>query len=536
MLLWVLACGVDRSDEPLEPAQVELGPVVTCAAPNRGSPYDTVRLPTSSNQHPWIWGGGLLVADLQGDEALEVWVTTEQGIRAYTVVGGSLVPIEAPSGLTFGTGAVAADVDGDGDLDVFVSRWAGAPADPAVADGADRLLRNDGDNRFTEIAGLEGCRGPCTRSVPASFGDLDHDGDLDLFVGSHGDMVGGLQATEQADGDPSHLYLNQGDGTFHDASAELPPNLHDGYTLGGGFVDFDGDGWLDLFAAHDLGRRLPNVVLWNRGGRLVPGDGRGLEVATNAMGLALGDLNADGLPEVVIPAWNEVVYLESLADREAWVDGGAARGITLEERAVTWGAELADLDNDGDHDLVVAAGWLHAFGTPDWANRRWQSDLAWRNDGTPEAPAFVRVEQDWGLDDPAVHRAFAVADLNRDGFLDLLVHDLEGELTVHWARCTEASWLRVVLRDETSANVHGVGARVEVQADGRVWHRTVRAGGTSMGVGLPPEVHVGLGSVAEVERVVVRWPNGGRSEVQDVGVGREVRVVRAPEAAQTARR
>jgi hypothetical protein len=98
-------------------------------------------------------------------------------------------------------------------------------------------------------------------------------------------------------------------------------------------------------------------------------------------------------------------------------------------------------------------------------------------------------------------------DLDGDGWLDLARRDLIGPATLHVARCGEAAWSIVRLRDPTSRNLHAIGARVEAVLPSRTLWRDVVAGGTAVLAGGPSEVHFGLADHADVT-LRVTWPDG----------------------------
>ena len=427
-----------------------------------------------------------------------------------------------------------ADYDGDGDLDVYLSRWRGWPGPEDPAAGFNRLLRNDGGT-FTDVTEAAGGLGACTeehclRSVAAAFGDFDRDGDLDLFTGAHGLIAEpGLAPSERPPGEPSFLFENNGDGTFTDISAQLPDEIHRGYTLTGGFFDLDHDGWLDLYLVNDVGTYEPNTILWNHGGtlELAQTETSGLDIGLEGMGLGFGDLNGDLLPDLAVSGWSEVAYLESLAGAGLWLDSTAIRGITLgPSQRVSWGSTFLDLDNDGDLDLLSQFGLLDEGQIGGWGNPEDQPDALWINTGTPTEPSFVEEGAAWGLDHIGVNRGVASVDVNRDGYLDLIRHDMQGELSLYLSRCGLGAWLRFELDQPGTLNRHAVGAEILVTAGDQTWTRTIHAGGTSIGIALPPEAHFGLGEVDVVDRVEIRWPDGAISEIGPVLTRQTVAIAR----------
>ena len=216
--------------------------------------------------------------------------------------------------------------------------------------------------------------------------------------------------------------------------------------------------------------------------------------------------------------------LES-TDADMWVEHAAARRLVPDAargQAVPWGAELADVNNDGLLDAVVSFGNLQVEGA-DWANPLAQPDGIYlqQPDGT-----FMDAASEWGMDDAGIGRGFVVADINRDGSLDLVKRDLNGPGVLYLSECSAAHWLRVELEQPGTANRHAVGATVRIWADGHMMQRTVTAGSTGIGSGGPPELHFGLGDRERVERVEVIWPDGTRSEQGGFDASRAVTLIK----------
>jgi hypothetical protein len=464
----------------------------------------------------YLWAAGVLAGDLDSDGNLDIVAPFEPYTKLFRGRGnGRMMDWDdrlASFDLSMGSAGSVADHDGDGDLDMLLLRY----DEPAV------LLRNEGNGEFTDVSTELGIvDGPTTSSA---WADTDGDGDLDLFIGSYGYLG------EQHQPGRSYLFENTGFGLFIDRSAELPEILHEGYTRVAGFHDLNGDGLPELYVVNDIGSVAPNVLLRNVGGRFVEDDNAsGLDLQMSGGGLGVGDLNGDDRPDFLIPQWDELSLMQS-GEGGRWFDYAAVRGLVPDSergQRVGWGAELADLDNDGDLDGLVAYGAIEVDEEVEqgWDNPEVQPDALFlqQPDGT-----FVDVAPEWGLDDGGKNRGFVLADFDDDGWLDAAMRNLDGQNTLYLSRCGSEHYLKVRVRDTAIANQLGVGARVKILAeDGRSWVRWVTAGGTGYGTGGPPEVHFGLGELQQIERVEVLWPDGTESWVAfGAGVDRTITVSR----------
>ena len=478
-------------------ASLELGQPPGCADPGaraRRGPYERVSTGDWAAQPeggpPNFAAWGLSVADVDGDGFLDIFLPSFDQDRLYMGREGpdwvdqtsTRWPVES----TPSFGSAAADADGDGDLDLAVVRR-----------GEVALYLNDGGGRFSRASALPGASG---ENVHAAWGVLDGDGLPELFIGSF------YPDDEATLPDPNALFQNLGGGAFADISATLGDEALYTPANAGGFLDIDRDGDQDLYVVNDKpGAGFLSVLLENdsQGNLRYDEDARGLDLAIQGMGLGVGDLNDDGFDDLVITGWDEDALL--LSDGAGgWYEAAEARGLRADpERVVGWGVELVDLDLDGDLDVVIVHG-------PDYdaagniggerANPAVQRPGVYVNtDGT-----FQEESAEYGVDDRGVYRGLVVADLNRDGFPDLIARDIHARSPIWLSRCDDSAWLSI-------GGALPLGARVRVESGGRVQERTVVSGSTSIASSGPPELLFGLGDADTVDRLEVIRPDGSTS-------------------------
>ncbi len=521
---------------PTTPATVTIPGEVVCTDPSArdgGTWFTRLDWPGTLPGDLWIWGSGVWTFDMDGDGDDDVVGATETGLLAWTNEGGTLVLDEARFAafeLSYAIGGSSADYDGDGDIDLLVGRF----ERPMM------LLANDGVGQFTDVTataipnadrvydpatGATLNPSGSTRTTTSSWGDMDGDGDLDLYVGNYGfvDESGTVETADFLPADPNFLLVNRGDGTFEDQSDRLPVAMHDGYDYAGGFFDLDDDADLDLMSVNDFGVAYPNVVLSNDGGAFTRNtDALGLDgLIVTGMGLAITDFNGDGLPDFAMSEWNKFKLLASQG--ALWVDTADSVGLSPNGgvgQKVAWGLQFTDVDNDGDDDLPVAFGFI-ANDNPLWTNPLVEHDALYI--ATTGHLDDVAATHDF--DDGGVVRGFGLADFNADGFVDVFKRDLLGPSYAYLSNCDTSAWLDVDLRQPGTPNVYAIGARIQVVADTEVQTHWVTAGGLNFASNSPTRQHFGLGDAAVVD-IVVRWPDGAQSTVPDVPTRRVVRIDR----------
>lgn len=365
---------------------------------------------------------GIGLADVTGDGWLDALLVTPEGSLLVVNDGaGTLVP--AGWELPRATSVALADVDGDGDVDA----WLGQPAGQH-----DLLLLNDGTGHFDAEIVLASTG----EHYSGTWGDVDGDGDPDLFVAGYATHLSADAIRERTvQASRSWIYLNQG-GELVRAPDALPEEVQDDVTFQGQLLDVEGDGDLDLYLANDFGPWLGrNRLLLNDGaGHFTIDDTCGCDLATFSMGVTVGDPDGDGDPDLYLSDLNGPKLL--LNDGAgAFYDATAALGADVPgapDQLASWGTAFVDLDLDGWQDVAMVFGQvfpgtdgtaLRSLGVDfqDWTDGAEQRDAVLLNQG---GQGFENVSAAVGFEDVQIGRSIAVGDVNRDGRPDLLTGGL----------------------------------------------------------------------------------------------------------------
>ncbi|MGH9750241.1 MAG: FG-GAP-like repeat-containing protein [Candidatus Polarisedimenticolia bacterium] len=446
--------------------------------------------PESDGARRARFGSGVAIADLDGDGRFDlVFANADAAGKArpalYRNKGGfAFEDITARSGVSWtgiGTSAAAADYDDDGDADL----WLGG-------DGGGALYRNRGDGTFKEGSAEAGIAA-AGFLLGVSWVDMDHDGDADLFANR---MPG-----PGAAGTAPLLFLNLGNGAFREDSGRVRFAAPGG-TVASVFADLDGDRDIDAFVT---GAGTEDVVLDNRReeGLRPRGAAAGIPArrAGWGRGAAAGDLDGDGLPDLVVGAAPPETLRVLINGRTGRFTPREVPGLA---GASIYGIVPFDADNDGDLDLFTAGDALRLH----------------LNDG---AGRFRDVTADAGLRSiPAKDcRGAAAADLDGDGDLDLVVsRNGAAPILLRNEGGHRNRWLEVRPRGLHS-NPDGIGTKVDVQA-GAFWQRQEVSGGGGYLSQSPPILHFGLGDRGMADFVRLLWPGGVLQSELDVPAGQRL--------------
>jgi hypothetical protein len=447
---------------------------------------------------------------------------------------GVFTDVTAASGIVhreYGMGACAGDVDGDGRTDLYITNY-----------GPNTLYRNLGKGVFTDITrtarvALDGWSTSC------AFLDVDRDGDLDLFIANYLDAPPGKNPFC---GDPqrrirvychplnytgvaSVLYRNDGKGVFADVSAEAGIARFVGNGLGVAVGDYDDDGAPDVFVANDA---VPNFLFHN------DGKGRFSEVALAAgvavgrdgkpragMGTEFADYNGDGRLDLVVTNHEFETHSVFRHDgKGSFSDASVEAGIASPTLPyVGFGVALFDADHDGMLDLSIVNGHVidnTALFRP--GSTHAQRRLLFQN---TNGRRFTEVSRQAGSGFAAqtVGRSLITGDIDNDGDVDLVVTNNGGPLEVLRNNSPRDRHALAVRLAGVRSNRSGIGSRVTITARGRTQVREVKSGSSYLGQN-DLRVHFGLGDVTSVERIDVRWPAGSVETIRDVAADHIVTV------------
>ena len=491
-------------------------------------------------------GSGALFFDYDGDGWPDIFLVDGGSIadaavdrrarhRLYHNRGnGTFEDVTDRSGIRhrgYGMGACAGDFDGDGRPDLYVTGY-----------GANTLYRNRGDGSFADVTATARV-GDSRWSTGCAFADLDGDGDLDLWVASYvdadrahspfcGNATLGVRFychPLKYEPLPNTVYRNDGNGVFTDVSASSGVGRLRSNGLGIVVVDYDGDGRPDVFVANDT---MPNFLFHNDGnmrftesgllsGMAVGADGR----ARAGMGIDTGDYDGDGRLDVVITNLDfEMHTLNRGLEHGLFSYASPESGIGFPTLPfVGFGVAFLDYDNDGLLDIAVANGHILDNAPKFRAGSTYmQRKLLFHNTtgrrfveaGRTAGPAFATER---------VSRGLAVADIDNDGDLDLLVanNGQDVELLRNDGG-NRANWLMVRLRGR-APNTDAVGARVRITAGGTTQFRDVKAGSSYLSQS-DLRAHFGLGAATRVDRIEVVWPGGATESLAGVATNQIVTI------------
>lgn len=522
---------------------------------------------------PYMYmGGGISIGDINNDGLDDIFFTGNLVPNKLYLNKGNLhfEDISASAGIEgnhqWFTGSTMADVNNDGWLDIYVCVSAKyQPSD-------NLLFINNKDNTFTECAKSYGINDKSS-SVQATFFDYNNDGLIDLYVANYPIVLVSMGAEFYRDKikenkweESGHLYRNNGNNTFTDVTDEAGIRNF-GMSIGVVAADLNNDGWKDLYISNDF--NPPDRLYLNNKNGTFSEVLRECTFQTSifGMGLDAADINNDGLLDLyqidmtppdhyrrmvnVIPMRQETFdnsvnygfhyqYMQnSLQLNNGVFDGKPVfSNISLFAGVAytdwSWGGIFIDLDNDGNKDLVVSNGVLKDINNQDilttprsgmYFQKKKEEYRPELFPCTPVANYIFRNNGDltfsdkstqWGFSEPTLTNGLSCSDLDNDGDLDIVFHNVNKISAIYENRSAakDNHFLKIKLNGPAS-NRFGLGSVIFVTT-GEITQKqelTLTRGYQSS---LSPVVHFGLGKNSIADTLKVIWPDGKQQTVYQV--------------------
>lgn len=534
--LGIVGCG--RSNPPEPAPEVPDGPAwFEDATDAAGLDFTHDPGPTGTFFMPQSMGSGAAVIQ-ETDGTLYLYLLNDAGPdsrstnRLFKCEGGKFRDVTEGSGLGvagFSMGAAVGDVDNDGRPDVLLTQYGGI-----------KLFLNRGQGRFEDATAGSGLLNPLW-AMSAAFFDYDCDGWLDLIVVNYVDYNPSLVCTapwgvkdfcgpKGLPGTCSKLFRNLGrtekagvrfeDRSFASGIGRLP-----GAGLGVVCADFQGDGWPDIFVAND---GMENRLWINRGDGTFADEAISRGVAYTftgkayaGMGVAIGDVSNRGLLDLYVThLGHETNTLWKQGPRGQFTDKTAEVGLTATEwRGAGFGTLMADFDRDGFLDIAQVNGRVNQIGPAHGERLGFWSAYAERNQLLANTGKDRGQFRDESRNNPAfcsrwnVARGLIRLDFDDDGAPDLLATSIGDRARLLRNVAPSAGhWLGVrPLQRAPDGTAHrdAYGAEVRVRCGDKEYLRLVNPAESYLSSS-SPTAHVGMGSAARYESILVTWPDGER--------------------------
>lgn len=538
-------------------------------------------------------GAGVGVGDIDNDGLTDIYMAGNMVSSALYRNKGHLrfEDITEKSGLTsqsWATGVSMIDINQDGWLDIYVCVSGSA----AVSERANLLYINQKNGTFKEEARNYGLA-DTAQATQAAFFDYDKDGDLDMFL-----IINPVDYTQSSvnrirpkkmkgeSNSTDKLYRNNGDNTFTDVSAEAGI-LVEGYSLGLGIADLNNDGWPDVYISNDF---LTNDVLYLNQGNGTFRDATDTllkHTSFAGMGNDIADFNNDGLMDILVLD----MLPEDNRRRKTIVPSGSydklqmlsERGYTpqytrntlqlnngngtfseigqfagIDKTDWSWSILIADYDNDGYKDAFITNGFRRELGDLDYINYQQQElsnpfgsednrkqkklkaiknlpsaavkNYFFKNSGDLK---FKNVSEIWGSKEKTLSNGSAFADFDNDGDLDLIVNNVNEKASLLENKSDkdkQNNFLKIRLEGKKD-NLQGIGTSITLitQNTKQFYQHYLSRGYESS---IDPQIHFGLGAFKKIDSLIVKWPDGKTHILKDVSSGQKI-FIRYDEATST---
>jgi enediyne biosynthesis protein E4 len=533
-------------------------------------------------------GGGVGLGDINNDGLVDIFFSGNlTPSKLYLNKGNfKFEDITEKAGVAckgvWATGVAMADINGDGLLDIYVCK-SGKPSTEGVRHN--ELFINNGNLTFTEKSKEYGLDNEGL-STHAAFFDFDKDGDLDCYLLNNSlrsvanyDKNSALRNVRDSLGGNT-LYLND-NGKFKDISQKAGIyGSSIGFGLGVTIGDVNRDGWQDIYVSNDYFER-DYLYINNKNGTFTERvENHIQELSLGSMGADMADINNDGFPEIFVTemlpesekrlktkaafdTWNK--YQLNLSNGyyrqfprnvlqlnngdNTFSEIGRLSGVAATDWS--WGALIADWDNDGKKDIFVANGIFKDLFDQDYQNfmsdpnnvrsilsRNGNGGIKKLVDTIPSEPipnyafhnngdlTFTNKAHEWGLDEPSFSNGSAYADLDNDGDLDLIVNNVNSEAFVYQNKSTEQhkenKYLTLILRGDKQ-NTLALGAQATVYANNEQYYQEL-APMRGFQSCVDSRLVFGLGQTQKIDSIIIDFTSGKRVFLKDISPNQSLTV------------
>ncbi len=434
-------------------------------------------------------GGGISFYDFNNDGWDDITIGTQSGdpLKIYKNNGDGTFSLETtlnPNNNAQQKQVIWVDIDNDGDKDLYVA---------GDVDGS-RLYRNDG-SALVDITVASGLPVSATDNYGASWGDIDNDGFLDVFICNRGEYA--LRE--------NYLFKNNGDGTFTDISNAAGIDAGNHLSFCSAFFDYNNDGWQDIYIANDKIQNT-NILYKNNGDGTFTdvSEVSNTNIAIDAMSVTIADYNGDTWFDIYVTNGTQGNYL--LKNNGDGTFSNIAPNTGTMFNSIAWGAVFLDAENDGDLDLYVS-------GMFDGSNPSYASAAFYTNGGSD----FFTIESSSGfVNDTRESYSNAIGDTDNDGFPEIIVNNSGNENIFLWKNETvnTNNWLKVNL-EGVASNKQGVGAIIELKSEGVSQYRYTVCGEGYISQNSGTEFF-GIGGNASIDYVKITWLGGAQDILYNI--------------------
>ena len=530
-------------------------------------------------------GGGVAIGDVNNDGLKDIYFSGNQVADALYLNKGNwqFEDVTLKSGIlndgSWSTGVTMVDINQDGWLDIYVCK---SLYDEKPDLRKNKCYINQGNGKFIDQAAQLGLD-DVWRTQEACFFDYDNDSDLDVLMVNQPPNPGPLSPLKGGDYRLNELgvrFLENDNGKYVDQTEKVGM-AHAGYALSASITDFNNDGWLDLYIAHDY--NSPDKLYINSGKKsfINSTDESCKQISFFSMGTDAADINNDGLEDFVVAdmvasdPYRNKANMGGMDPSSFWkvvedggnyqymynalqINTGTQKSIPLfsnisqiagvSKTDWSWSPLIADFNNDGQKDVFISNGIKRDLRFTDGVAKI--NDILNRvkkqhNIGQAEILDYVdakkllenlpssklknyifknldgvnfkEVMTDWGLDQVSFSNGSAVGDLDNDGDLDLVVNNVDDLPFIYENKISNNNYLRLEVYDSAADSVLMHGVKASVFVDGDILTSTMK---TNHGFYSCSEntLHFGLGQKTKVDSILIFWDNNDYSVMDNIKI------------------